>query len=122
MTPTILFYNLNNSKGKQIKLLCMRLKIRIKPVDPADYTLPVGKLLGFDDITLTEAGTSETDFHDEMLVFSGFTNSMLDHFLSEYRKMRIPKTNLKAVITEHNISWSSIALHDELQREHEAMG
>lgn len=121
MTPTILFYNLNNSKGKQIKLLCMRLKIRIKPVDPADYTLPVGKLLGFDDITLTEAGTSETDFHDEMLVFSGFTNGMLDHFLTEYRKMRIPKTNLKAIITEHNISWSSIALHNELQREHEAM-
>lgn len=121
MTPTILFYNLSNSKGKQIKLLCMRLKIRIKPVDPAEYTLPVGALLGFDDITLTETGTRETDFTDEMLVFSGFTGAMLDQFLTEYKKMHIPKTNLKAVITEHNISWSSIALHDELQREHEAM-
>ena len=121
MTPTILFYNLNNPKGKQIKLLCMRLKIRIRQVEPADYTLPVGKLLGLDDITLTETGTSETDFTDEMLVFSGFTGGMLDHFLNEYKKMRIPKTALKAIITEHNISWSSIALHAELQKEHDAM-
>lgn len=121
MTPTILFYNLNNSKGKQIKLLCMRLKIRIKPVDPTDYALPVGALLGMENITLAESDTSTDDFADEMLVFSGFTSGMLDHFLNEYRKMRIPKTDLKAILTEHNISWSSYALHRELQKEHDAM-
>ena len=34
MTPLILFYNLSNEKGKKIRLICLKLHIRIKQVDP----------------------------------------------------------------------------------------
>ena len=37
------------------------------------------------------------------------------------RKQKIPKINLKAMLTEHNVKWDSMTLHDELAREHEAM-
>ena len=39
----------------------------------------------------------------------------------EMRKQKIPKINLKAMLTEHNVKWDSVTLHDELAREHEAV-
>ncbi len=45
----------------------------------------------------------------------------LDQFLNAMRKQKIPKINLKAMLTEHNVKWDSMTLHDELAREHEAM-
>ena len=46
MTPLILFYNLSNEKGKKIRLICLKLHIRIKQVDPVDYAKPIGMLAG----------------------------------------------------------------------------
>ena len=54
-------------------------------------------------------------------VFAGFTGQKLDQFLNAMRKQKIPKINLKAMLTEHNVKWDSMTLHDELAREHEAM-
>ena len=52
---------------------------------------------------------------------TGFTGQKLDQFLNAMRKQKIPKINLKAMLTEHNVKWDSVTLHDELAREHEAM-
>ena len=49
MTPLILFYNLSNEKGKKIRLICLKLHIRIKQVDPVDYAKPIGMLAGIKD-------------------------------------------------------------------------
>ena len=35
MTPTVLLYNLDNEKGRKIKLICLKLKIRIKKAEKA---------------------------------------------------------------------------------------
>ena len=48
------------------------------------------------------------------------TGAQLDALLSALRRSRV-LIPLKAVVTEDNAAWSSIKLHDELFREHEAM-
>ena len=55
------------------------------------------------------------------LLFNGFDNQMLGDFLTEYRKAGIEKINLKATITPYNLSWNSLQLRDELNREHEEL-
>ena len=67
------------------------------------------------------AASMPQDFTDEMLVFCGFTGQLLDTFLLEFKKNRIPRIALKAVLTEQNLLWNSYALHDELAKEHRAM-
>jgi len=69
----------------------------------------------------SESSEEKPSFNDPMLVFAGFTGQKLDQFLNAMRKQKIPKINLKAMLTEHNVKWDSMTLHDELAREHEAM-
>lgn len=36
-------------------------------------------------------------------------------------KKHVAKINLKATLTEHNAVWNSVALHDELVKEHRSL-
>lgn len=137
--PMILFYNLDNEKGKKLKYLCLKHKIKIRNVEKAQYSTPIGNLVGFpipdvfpdasdvqnadtDSSASPEAAASmPQDFTDEMLVFCGFTGQLLDTFLQEFKKNRIPRIALKAVLTEQNLLWNSYVLHDELAKEHQMM-
>ncbi len=56
-----------------------------------------------------------------MLVFKGFTEKQLDEVLLRFRSNKIPKVNLKAVLTPSNQTWDSITLYKELKKEHEKM-
>ena len=120
MTPTILFYNLDNEKGRKIKLICLQLKIKIKKAEKADYLQPIGSFCGLMEKNNAPSFTGET-FTDEMLVMKDFNNELLDRFLFEFRKKQIERVNLKAIVTPQNISWNSLELHEELVKEHESM-
>ena len=120
MTPTILFYNLDNEKGRKIKLICLQLKIKIKKAEKADYLQPIGSFFGLMEKNNAPSFTGET-FTDEMLVMKDFNNEVLDRFLFEFRKKQIERVNLKAIVTPQNISWNSLELHEELVKEHESM-
>ncbi|MCF2641494.1 MAG: DUF3783 domain-containing protein [Lachnospiraceae bacterium] len=120
MTPTILFYNLDNEKGRKIKLICLKLKIRIKKADKNDYFQPIGSLFGLMEPS-ENVSFSENTFSDEMLVMKDFSNQLLDRFLLEFKKNHIERVDLKAILTPDNISWNSIKLHEELVKEHESM-
>ena len=111
MHPVILFYNLENSKGRTLKMLCLRLKIKIRIITKEQYNQTLGALAGIDGFPLK----------DEMLVFKGFDNALLDRFLVEFKKLHLTRIGLKAVLTEHNINWDSIALHEELLAEDKKM-
>ena len=114
MHPVILFYNLENSKGRTLKMLCLRLKIKI-------HIETLGALAGIDGFPLKEDVYIGDGFTDEMLVFKGFDNALLDRFLVEFKKLHLTRIGLKAVLTEHNINWDSIALHEELLAEDKKM-
>ena len=57
----------------------------------------------------------------EMLLMDGLPDAVFSRFLDELRRLHVPVA-LKAVATEHNVDWSSLRLHRELEREHLLMG
>lgn len=121
MHPILLFYNLDNEKGRKIKLLCLRMKLKIRLITKEQYNQPIGALAGMEDFAALPDAYEGTGFTDEMLVFKGFSNQLLDGFLMELKKAHIERVTLKAVLTEQNVTWDSIQLHDELMAEHVAM-
>jgi len=54
MHPVILFYNLENSKGRTLKMLCLRLKIKIRIITKEQYNQTLGALAGIDGFPLKE--------------------------------------------------------------------
>ena len=125
--PLLLCYNLSGEKSKKIQLLAMMLKIRTQVVHKEEYHQTLAVLCGYEPSAVTLLATepaqmpdSET-FEDEMLVLSGFPNELLSQFLSGFRQGKIPPVTLKAILTETNRQWDSIALHTQLAAEHEAM-
>ena len=116
--PLVLMFNLDNPTGSKLRLLCMKLKLRARSVDPGQFGLPVGTLAGL----LPPAEPEPvTPFQDEMLLFCNMDGATLNAFLRGIRSAGIPGIALKAVLTPTNASWNAVALHDELVREHEAM-
>ena len=119
---TVLVYNMKNtSKGKLLKLICMQLGIRVRPVEPEEYLQPVGYLAGLIGVEPSETGYNGEGFDDEMLILCGFTGSRMDLLFGMFRRQKMERIALKAVVTEHNWSWDSIRLHEELQQEHTYM-
>lgn len=121
---TVLVYNMEGgNKGRMVKLICMQMGIRIKVVDKSQYMKPIGELAGLKEIT--GQGQDESyegeGFADEMLIMCGLTGSRIDQLLDSFRRQKMERIALKAVLTEHNKTWNSIQLHDELCREHEYM-
>ena len=121
---TVLVYNMEGgNKGRMVKLICMQMGIRIKTVDKSQYMKPIGELAGLKEIT--GQGQDESyegeGFTDEMLIMCGLTGSRIDQLLDSFRRQKMERIALKAVLTEHNKTWNSIQLHDELRREHEYM-
>ena len=57
----------------------------------------------------------------DLILFSSIEEGLFDSFLAEYRKRRIEKTDLKAVVTPYNLRWKLKDLARELRREHELM-
>lgn len=121
--PVILFYNLDNATGRKLKFLCLKYKIRIKNVRKDQYSQTLNSLLSDKSTSAPADFTSDAakDFSDEMLVFCGVTGQMLDSFLGEFSKNKIPRIALKAVLTKQNATWDSCRLHTELTAEHEAL-
>ena len=97
--PLVLLYNLDNRNGSRLRLICLKLHIRVRTVAPAELE----------------------PFADEMMVMVHFGGKLLNQFLQEIRAAHLPGVGLKAVLTPTNMEWSSVRLHDELRREHEAM-
>lgn len=130
MRATVLCYNLKGTaKGRKIGMIFGFLGYKVRHVEKEEYLLPVGEVAGekTDGAAATEesAATSEMagagkGFQDEMLVMCPENERMLDQALMRMRKEKV-QVPLKAVLTETNQSWTSIALHDEILREHEKM-
>lgn len=123
MKETLLVYNIKDKKTRNaLQFLAVRMNIHVRLVKPEQYKMPLG-LLAFGSARDQEEylKTPDSDFKDAMLVFAGFSNQQLNDFLKQMAKNRIPSVPLKAVLTEHNAVWDSLALHDELVEEHTRM-
>ena len=110
-------YNIGEGKRLKIKLLCNKLNIRSREVDPSEFGMKLSALLGIDD---DKTVAPDSDFDGEMLYLSDFYGGMLNIFLNQLKRQRTPVA-LKAVRTEANLGFTSFELYRELCEEHKAL-
>lgn len=118
---TVLLYNIGEEKGRQLRMLMIRMGMRVRMVEKIDYVKPIGTLAGIKDVTLEHPEGEVCDFQDEMMVMRGFSSSRLDLFLRNMRKAGITPIDYKAIVTPTNSRWNSWELYQEIKKEHEEM-
>ena len=117
---TILCYGLNTEKGRKIKATALLLGIRVRSVDSSRYGEAIGSLLGRNtELSAETEEDGKVQITEEMMVMAGFNSRTLDYFLAQLKRRGVPGVELKAVVTEHNVSWSSRRLYRELYKERE---
>ena len=117
MKPTVLVYNLSGERAKKVKWLAMRNTILYRPVQKHEYEHLIGDLVAGE---LPERPAYEGDgFQDEMLVLAHFPHPLVNRFLDAFRQTGVPSVKLKAMLTDTNSQWTSLALNKELQQEAE---
>lgn len=115
--PIVLMYNLQNSKGAKIKMICHKMNIPFKSVEKSEYSLRICDLL---ESKSAENADNFSDFNDEMLLIANFSRQMLNDFLKRLSSAKAPVA-LKAVLTEHNSLFTSSKLYNEISSEHNAL-
>lgn len=115
-----LLYNFKDAARLQkVRFALFKLGVSGRVVAPEELSQPIGHLCDLEGFSPVEE-TVEGGFSDEMLVLCGLSGPQLDALLSSLRRSRVVVA-LKAVVTEDNVAWSSLQLHDELRQEREAM-
>ena len=117
----VLYYNPNPSGHvARMKGVFVQMGIRIKNVTSEEVGYTVGCLAGIKEAD-KEVQANCPEISDEMLVMKGFSSQRVDQLLLALRKAKVPKINLKAVVTDSNRNWSFYKLYEEIKKEHEEM-
>ena len=110
MKPTILLINFQDQqKLRKLKMALLPFKLRIKTVEPQDYSQPIGYLAGVKEVSQVQIPSAlipQEQMEKEMLILAGITGNLFDQVL------------YKAVLTEHNQNWNCMQLYKELEKEH----
>lgn len=119
---SVLYYNPSaNTKTAQVKGVLVRMGIRIRNISPDQAVQTVGYLAGLDGFEEQPAPRELPVMDEEILVMLNFTSSRIDELLMQLRKARIPKIELKAVVTETNCKWTFYKLYQEIKEEHDTL-
>ena len=118
MRPTILTFNLSESRLSKLRFLCMKLGLAVKAVPAEDFSQPIAALCGLAE--RADAAPAET-FSEEMLVFCHMDNALVNRFLQTAKQMRYAPVALKAILTPTNAEWSPAQLCQELKDERAAV-
>ncbi len=115
---TVLLFNISNpEKMTAIRLLALRLGLHCLEVSPAQQGLPLELLLSG---SVNESGSCVAPFTDEMMILHALSGETFHTFLDALR-INGQSVRLKAIVTEHNRSWTADRLHREISAEAEAM-
>ena len=119
MGETVLYYAPENTAhASLLKGVLVQMGIKIKNLTPARCGKKIGFLAGME--TLSPGGgqqASQVSIKDELLVLCGFTDERLDELLANLKKAGVPRTSLKAVVTETNAQWTVYELYSHLLEE-----
>lgn len=121
MNKMILAYNFTPERLAALKLLCMMLRVQLKPVERTQLLQPVGSLAGVPDVAPVPEEYTGAEATRELLLMCGFQRSDLDRLLAGIRKSKLQSVKLKAMLTPTNAQWSGLELLRELEQEHEYM-
>ena len=127
----VLYYSTGDARMKKqemmMKSVLVRMGVKIRNVAPDQVLESVGYLAGVPDLKSGKyQKTLETEeklpeITEPMLVMRDFTSRRIDTLLLNLRKAKVPKINLKAIVTEQNAGWSFYHLYEEIGEEHRLM-
>lgn len=118
--PVLLLYDpLASAWAPKLKQYCAIQGLRLRPVEASDLGRSVGALAQ----GLSPAGDvpAAPSVPEPMLIFCSLSNAQLDRLLAALRRMEVPRSVLKAVLTPDNAGWPLSALYQELCRERQAL-
>ena len=115
---TILMYNCSGGKFSKLQQIFAMLRLRMRVVGPDKYHLTLAELAEGEGEPAAEFGQP---IPEPMLVFCGLNGALLNQVLEIIRVSKLPKIELKAVLTETNQEWTTTQLYEELVEERKAM-
>ena len=120
---TVLYYDfISEENRKKLEKVCRETGAKLKVIRPEEYRVPLGFLCYGSEEQIGEYlsdGDTAPPLERPMLLLAGFTEPRLRVFLDKMKSQGIPPVALKAVLTEYNATWDSLALYDELEKEDE---
>lgn len=125
--PALLLYDpIGSAWVPKLKQYCAVQGLRLRPVEASGLGRTVGALaqgLAAPAGENAPEGFVESSpaVSEPLLIFCSLSNAQLDRLLAALRRMEVPRTVLKAVLTPDNAGWSLSALYRELCRERQAM-
>ncbi len=127
----VLYYSTGDPRMKKqemmMKSVLVRMGVKIRNVAPDQVMESVGYLAGVpgfekrEVLQQPEAEETIPQITEQMLVMKDFTSRRIDTLLLNLRKAKVPKINLKAIVTEQNAGWSFYHLYEEIGEEHRRM-
>ena len=127
----VLYYSTGDPRMKKqemmMKSFLVRMGVKIRNVAPDQVMESVGYLAGVpgfekrEVLQQPEAEEKIPQITEQMLVMKDFTSRRIDTLLLNLRKAKVPKINLKAIVTEQNAGWSFYHLYEEIGEEHRRM-
>ena len=127
----VLYYSTGDPRMKKqemmMKSVLVRMGVKIRNVAPVhlpDILLIPSPGPGFEKrevLQQPEAEEKIPQITEQMLVMKDFTSRRIDTLLLNLRKAKVPKINLKAIVTEQNAGWSFYHLYEEIGEEHRRM-
>ncbi|MCI9352640.1 MAG: DUF3783 domain-containing protein [Lawsonibacter sp.] len=114
---TVLMYNCSGEEFSKLKQIFAMLRLRMRPVEPERYHVPLGDLA----VGRGEPGPAAEPISEAMLVFCGMGQALLNQVLEVIRVAKLPPIPLKAVLTDSNQNWDTRQLYAELLKEREAI-
>ncbi len=117
--PQVLLFNLpRDERCAKLEAYLRESGVAVRHVQPKDFTLPVGALLGLSPAPVVGSQLS-LPFTDEMMLMCFFDQKRLNALLSFFSETGLKRIALKAMLTPTNLSWSACELHRNLSAEHE---
>ena len=110
-------YNCSGEEFSKLKQIFAMLRLRMRPVEPERYHVPLGDLA----VGRGEPGPAAEPISEAMLVFCGMGQALLNQVLEVIRVAKLPLIPLKAVLTDSNQNWDTRQLYAELLKEREAI-
>ena len=127
----VLYYSTGDPRMKKqemmMKSVLVRMGVKIRNVAPDQVMESVGYLAGVpgfekrEVLQQPEAEEKIPQITEQMLVMKDFPSRRIDTLLLNLRKAKVPKINLKAIVTEQNAGWSFYHLYEEIGEEHRRM-
>ncbi len=121
MRETVLLFHFDDIKQKkELQMLLLSQKIRIKNVERSEYLKPLGVLAGVLE-DLPSAPYDGEDLPTEAMIFCGLSNARLNEILNGIRQRKIKPIPYKAILTPTNQNWTILECYKELQKERAAI-